>query len=266
MVPESTRPERLAFVPTLLSNLVPLAGIAFLGWSARNVLFVYWIEVGVLVLLYSGLTLFAQREPRPDERTIHPVTLSVPFVNAPSGAIRPVDWLPPIHSRNLRYATGMFVWGLGFWACLSVLMVVLPSPRHVGYDSGMSELVAVVSAAYSPTVLLSVCALVVSRVVTVRREFFGRQTYERLSAPMTAEIPARQVVFWFLLTPVAQFVLPVVALPLVGVFDQRTLVEGGIALLVVAGKLFVEWSNFRAQELGETGGVAGWFTPEELDQ
>lgn len=267
MMPSRSR-DQATFVPILASNLLPLAGIAFLGWRAPDVLFVYWVEIGSLVVLYSGLTLFAQREPNPDERTVSPVTIPVPFLSSRSGSTRPVDSLPPIYYRNVRYAAGLFVWGLGFWLCLSMLMVVLPSPEPLTIPEGRDTVpfgayVSIVANNVSPAALYSALALIVSQVATVGREFLDRRTYERVTAPMTAEVPVRQVVFWFLLTPVAEFVLPLVTLPLVEVFGTRTLTEVGVATVVVLGKLTIEWSAYRARQQEKVDGVAGWFTPEE---
>lgn len=259
--------DRATFLPTLASNLAVLAGIAVLGWRAQNVLFVYWVEIGSFVVIYSGLTLFAEREPSPEGRTVSPVTLPVPFLSSRSGSARPVEWLPPVYYRNVRYAAGLLVWGLGFWLCLSLLMVVLPSPEPLAAPGEASvrlgDYVSIVAAPVSPGTLASVFALIVSKLVNVRRGFLDQRRYERLSAPMTAEIPARQVVFWFLLIPVAQFVVPLLTLPLVDVVGTRTLTQVGVASVVVLGKLTVEWSAFRARQCGESDGVAGWFTPEE---
>lgn len=258
--------EETTVVPVFVSNLVPLAGIAFLGWRVQDVLFLYWLEIGFLVVLYSGLTLFAQRQPNPEDRTIRPMTLSVPILSSRSGMARPVEWLPPIHYRNVSYAAGLLVWGLGFWLCLSMLMVVLPSPETIenpySDPAAISEYVSIFAAVLSPGVVISALALFVSQLDTVRREFLGRQRYKRLSAPMTIEIPVRQIVFLFLLTPVAEFVLPLLLLPLVGLVDTRELFEIGIATVVVLGKLTIEWSAYQARQCEEPSGVGSWFTPE----
>ncbi|NEU56796.1 DUF6498-containing protein [Halorussus sp. MSC15.2] len=255
------------FLPLLASNLVPLAGIAFLGWRVQNVLFLYWLEIGLVVVIYGGLTLFAERKPNPESRTVSPMTVSVPFLSSRSGTTRPVEWLPPIYYRNVSYAAGLLVWGLGFWLCLSVLMVVLPSPVVVENPYSNSEAIyeyaSIFASVLSPEILLSALALLVSQLDSTRRQFLGEARYEQLSAPMTVEIPVRRMVFWFLLTPVAEFVLPLLTLPLAGLFDTRVLFDIGIATLVVLGKLTVEWSSFRARHRENPSGVAGWFTPEE---
>jgi len=103
--------DRAAFLPVLVGNLLPLSGIAFLQWEPAQVLFVYWIEIGFFIALYSGLVLFAERDPRPDDRNINPPTVSIPFLDTPSGPIRPFDRLPSIYPRNVRYATGLLLWG-----------------------------------------------------------------------------------------------------------------------------------------------------------
>lgn len=269
MVPRQQSHGQATFIPILIANLFPLVELIFLDWQIQNVLFIYWIEIGLHVLIYSGLVLFAGREPKPEGRTIDPVTLSVPFLTTNSDSIQPVDWMPPIYGRNVRYAAGLLVWGLGFWACLSVLMIVLPSSESLELPAGstaipIEEYISVISDAYSPEILGNALVLGVSQLLAIRREFFGQQKYEQLSAPMTAEIPVRKVVFWILLTGIAIFVFPIASLPLVAVFDTTTITQIGTAMIVVLGKLTIEWSAFQAQQLEEPKGVARWFTPEKL--
>lgn len=260
--------DRATFIPVIIANLLPLAGIALLGWQPEEILFVYWLEIGSFVVLYSGLLLFAKREPKPDDRTITPPTFSIPLLNTQSGPIRPFESMPPIYRRNVRYTLGLLVWGLVFWWCLAILMIVLPSHGSLELSSSnegvpLRDVISVVAAAFSPVILLNALLLVVSQLVTVRREFFGRQAYERLSAPMIAEIPVRLILFWFLLTIFAQLVFPLLLWPLYATFDTRSVTGIGISALVIFGKLTIEWSTFRARRLEKSNGIARWFTLED---
>ncbi|MDS0475885.1 DUF6498-containing protein [Natrinema sp. 1APR25-10V2] len=250
--------DRAAFVPILVGNLLPLAGIAFLGWRLPFVLFVYWVEIGLLVVTYSGLALFVRRKPRTERRSITPPSISVPFLNTRSGTIRPFERLPPIYRRNVPYAIGLLGWGLGLWWCLSFLMIVQPSqgtPLVWSSEEGifLESIVAIVS----PALLITTMFLFASQLVQIRREFLGEQRYERLSAPMIAEIPIRVIVFWFLLTVFAQLIYPILLWPLFALFDSRTVTELGISSLVVAGNVTIEWSTLKARRLEEPDGFTG---------
>lgn len=260
--------DRTTFLPVLIGNLLPLAGIAFLEWEAAQVLFVYWIEIGIFVVLYSGLVLFAEREPRPDDRNINPPTISIPFLDLRSGPRQPFNRLPPIYPRNVRYALGLFAWGIVFWWCLALLMIVLPSQATLELSSSgegvpIGDVIAVVVAAFSPYVLGNAVVLLVSQLLTIRRAFFGQRTYKRLSAPMIAEIPVRVIVFWFLLAIFAQLVFPLLLWPLYAMFDTIRVTEIAISALVIFGKLTVEWSTFRARWVAKSDGIARWFTHED---
>lgn len=260
--------DRATFLPVLIGNLLPLAGIAFLGWESTQVLFVYWIEIGLFVVAYSGLALFAEREARPDERNISPPTVSLPFFDTRSDPRQPFDRLPPIYPRNVRYAIGLLVWGMVFWWCLALMMIVLPSHETLELSSSgkgvpLREVVSVVATAFSPLVFGNSIGLLVSQLVTIRREFFGQQTYTRLSAPMIAEIPVRVIVFWFLLAVFAQLVFPLLLWPLYAVFDTMRVTEIGISALVIFGKLTLEWSTFQARWVAKSDGIARWFTHED---
>ena len=260
--------DRAAFLPVLVGNLLPLSGIAFLQWEPAQVLFVYWIEIGFFIALYSGLVLFAERDPRPDDRNINPPTVSIPFLDTPSGPIRPFDRLPSIYPRNVRYATGLLLWGIVFWWCLAVVMIVVPSNgslelSYSGEGVPIGDVISVIAAAFSPFVLGNAVVLLVSQLVTIRREFFGQQTYTRLSAPMIAEIPVRVIVFWFLLAIFAQLVFPLLLWPLYAAFDTIRVTEIAVSALVIFGKLTVEWSTFRSRWVAESDGIARLFTHED---
>ncbi|WP_222920252.1 DUF6498-containing protein [Natrinema sp. SYSU A 869] len=269
MATDAQSTGRTAFIPVLVGNLLPLSGIVFLEWEPAQVLFVYWIEIGLFVVLYSGLVLFAEREPRPDERNVSPPTVSIPFLDISSDPIQLFDRLPPIYPRNVRYAIGLLVWGMVFWWCLALMMIVLPSHETLELSSSgegvpIGDVISVVAAAFSPLVFGNVIVLLVSQLVTIRREFFGQQTYTRLSAPMIAEIPVRVIVFWFLLAIFAQLVFPLLLWPLYAAFDTVRVTEIAICALVISGKLTVEWSTFRSRWVAKSDGIARWFSHEDL--
>ncbi|SFS67024.1 DUF6498-containing protein [Halostagnicola kamekurae] len=259
--------EKTAFLPLLVANLFPLAGIAFLEWHPEEVLFVYWLEIGSFVVLYSGLVLFAKRESRPADRNIDPLSFSLPFVNARETPIQPFDRVPAVYPRNVRYAIGLFVWGLVFWWCLAVLMVLMPARATLelsasGEGVPIGDVVSIIGNAFSPAILVNACLLFVSQLVTIRREFFGRRRHERLSAATIAELPIRVILFWFLLTIFAQLVFPLLLWPIALVFDTATVTEVGVSTLVIAGKLTIEWATRESQWSGESSGIARFFTPE----
>ncbi|MFB1063433.1 DUF6498-containing protein [Natrinema sp. H-ect4] len=250
----------------LLGNLFPLAGIAVLGWQLHEVLFVYWLEVGFIVILYSGLVLFASREPRPDDRDFNPPTLNIPLLDTRSGIIQPVDWLPPLYRRNVPYAVGQFVWGIVFWWSLSVLLIIFsyPEPVETGAEGRplFGEGLAAIVATSSPVLLLNGLVLLVSQLLFVRH-FFVHHTYKTLSAPMIAEIPARQIGFWIVVGVVVQIVVPLLLWPVAIVFDAKSAIESGIPLLAVFAKLTMEWSIYGGRWIDQSDGLARWFTPND---
>jgi len=250
-----------------LSTLLPLVGVPVFGWRVPDVLVVYWLELGHLVVLYPVLALFAAREPRPAERTVRPVRLPVPGLGR-TGSLTPVEWLPPVHRRNVPYAAGLFAWSLGFWLLLSALLVALPAPEPLVIPPGLDfprlgDYVAVVAGAVSgPTVVAGGC-LGLGRVVVDGHRFLAGRRHEALSAPMVAELPARVLLFWFLLTPVATFGVPVATLPLADAVGTRTLTVLGVGIVVVSGKLVAESGIHRALSGRAVDGLARWFVPAE---
>lgn len=127
----------------------------------------------------------------------------------------------------------------------------------------LREYISVIAAAFSPAVLVNIILLSISQLLTVRREFFGKQKYQSLSAPMTLDLPVRVVVFWFVLMLFGYLVFPLVTWPLVALLDAETIAEAGISMIVIGGKLTIEWSAFQARRVDEPDGVASWFSPED---
>lgn len=255
-------PDRSLFGLILIANSLPIAGLLVLDWHVYEALFVYWVELGLFVTLYSGLALFAQREATADDRTITPPTISVPFVSSREGSTRPIGRLPPIYYRNVRYVIGMLVFGLAFWFLLSYLFVVLPYPGPLHVRPSVQVVISRIEAASSPARLALAIPLFLAHLAVVRREFFGRRQYERRSAPTIAEIPIRYVLFWLVLSVGTTIVLPVG----MWAFDELGIPTSNgttaIAAVVVGAKLAIEWSQFRARQRDEPAGMARWLTPE----
>ncbi|ODR81467.1 hypothetical protein BG842_24535 [Haladaptatus sp. W1] len=99
-----------AFAPIFLSNLVPLGGFIWLDWHVREMLVVYWLEIVVTLVLYSGAALFAERRVVLEGRTLFLPGVSrnaeldeSTWGTDPEG-IHLTGWLPPIYRRNVRWS------------------------------------------------------------------------------------------------------------------------------------------------------------------
>lgn len=250
---------RGSFPLLLLANLLPLAAIPLRGWRAYEVLFVYWIEIGLCIALYYALALFAQRDPEPDRTgRLHPDPASFP---RRSGSIRLIGRLPPIRYRNVRYVPEALVIALGFWFFSGVLFLDFPNPDLSTVAQGpFREYVDVIAAAFSLEGLGLAILLFGVRLTLVGREFFGRRQYERYSASMLADIPLRMVFYWFGLVIVLQVSLLLGAV-LSGGIDPP-IIQLLISAVVVGSKLGIDRTLFRGPQNG-SGRFARWFVPRE---
>ena len=258
-----------SFRLAVLVSLVLVGAIVVLDWPAQNALFVYWVEIGLSIPLYSVLVLFAKRKPQPNERTIDPLTIPVPFVSRRSGSTRLARWLPPLHWRNGRYAVGLLLGGLVVWSCLATLFVYLPAPDPIRLRpdrSGipLAQALSLVSDAYSHWAVGGGIVLFCGHFWAIHQWFFARRQYTSLSAPMISEMLFRQLAFWFAVTAFAGLVFPIVSLPLVAVVDTRAITEFGLTALAVGGKLTVEWGTLQVRRDETVTKLARWFAPEEI--
>ena len=254
-----TSSVRAASLPLLAANLLPLAAIPFRGWRAYEVLFVYWIEIGLCIALYYALALFAQRDPEPDRTgRLHPDPASFP---RRSGSIRPIERLPPVRYRNVRYVPETLVMALGFWFFCGVLFVDVPNPALSSVSQGpLREYPAVIAAA-ATVEGLALAALLFGVRLVVGRGYFGHRQYERFSPSILADIPLRIVLFWFLLLVALQGVLFVRSL-FAGALDPTATQRLAIAV-VVASKLAIDRSLVRARYRTERSRFSRWFVPGE---
>lgn len=220
------------FLPVLVANLIPLVGVLRLGWDPATLAAVYAIEVVLSIPLAGVKALFAARPP-PEDREAGVISVTEAPLSSKRGAIRPVSCLPPIHLRNVPFASA--VCGAAAWIALVV-------------GVAFSQVFDVPALLSRPAVLASALALVAGEAIDVARDYLGRQRYAETSPYAVVETPARRAFFLMF----ALFALP----PL----DAA---GGGIAVLAafVVVKLLVEWSAFWAthgDDTSSSGRITGW--------
>ncbi|MFH5797287.1 DUF6498-containing protein [Haladaptatus sp. CMAA 1911] len=256
--PNGESAEMTGFLPILLANLVPLGGFIWFDWHIRELLVIYWIEIVVTLVLYSGAALFAERRVVLEGRTMflpgigRDTELDESKWDTDPDGIRLAGWLPPLYRRNLELVAWSLVWGVGF----SALPLAL-------YRS-------TIESAITPVVVGSAVIMAVSQLARVRREFFGNHQYETMSVHMVLEIPCRIIAFmavWMMLLHVPGMFFLVGA---VVMFEDiarsvltRNVIEICYVTAVLVGKFTVEWSQFRVSHAENPGRIADWFTPQD---
>ena len=268
----------LATTLILVSNAVPVAGVAILGWRASEILVLYLIEVVVMVAAYSVAALFAKQPIVLEDREFYIVGYGrYEEINEDrwNDGAEPLDLsesvlpdvinsrLPPIYRRNFAVvgrSLAIVLFLAMLWAYLSN---VVSSP---------------VAALGSPTVILGAIAVCTSQLAELRREYFAPNTYEDWSAYMTIEAAQRVVAFYIVLG-VAVVPVTIIGILLLGLLLDPALdgvvIPGSVggtagadlsvlAAVVVfaAGKAAVDWSRRSVGIRADAGGLAGWFTPE----
>ena len=268
----------LATTLILVSNAVPVAGVAILGWRASEILVLYWTEVVVMVAAYSVAALFAKQPIVLEDREFYIVGYGrYEEINEDrwNDGSEPLDLsesvlpdvvtsrLPPIYRRNFAVvgrSLAIVLFLAMLWAYLSN---VVSSP---------------VAALGSPTVILGAIAVCTSQLAELRREYFAPNTYEDWSAYMTIEAAQRVVAFYIVLgvavVPVTIIGILVLGLLLDPALDGVVIPGsvGGTAgadlsvlaavVVFAAGKAAVDWSRRSVGIRADAGGLAGWFTPE----
>ncbi|WP_339103791.1 DUF6498-containing protein [Haloterrigena salinisoli] len=219
----------IGFAPTLVANLLPLAGVLAFGWDAATLVTVYALEVFLSFPLTAAKALFAQQPPKWDDGDGEDEEPTISDeLKQRRGSAKPVSWLPPVYPRNVPFVRTVF---FGFaWVSIAIATV-------------LSEVVPVADVLRRPEVVVSVVALVAAYSADVWRDYLRGGRYETVSAYEVVEAHIGQTLFLV-------FVLMVVPSP------ENA---GGTALLggFVLGKVLVDWASFRADH-GEPGRLTGW--------
>lgn len=243
------RPPRNAsvgFVPILLANLVPLAGVVRLGWDADTLVTTYTLELFLAVPVTALKTLFAQRPPRSD-RDSNFISPSRELTRK-RGSVVLSRWLPPVYPRTVPFIASLAV----PMAWLAAFLVL-----------ALSEANALTAVFSRPTVVVSVLGLLVSQAIDTWRDYIRGGRYQETSPDTVAEQAARQTLF-------------VVSLLLVLEGVTRESRPASITTVVLAvfvgGKLLTEWASYRAShdDAADTMGFTGWLAgpkqgPESTD-
>jgi hypothetical protein len=257
--PQLARRDVVAFLPILAANLVPLGGITLFDWRVSELLVIYWIEVCVMLFLYSVVALFAKRPIVTDRRTFY-----LPGVSEDDDCGSKLERkrvgisvpgpLPPIYPHDLGVILLSFGWGAAFW--IGPILAF--------------EIQEVVLEAFSPLVVATTGGIVLSHLIELRREFFGAKKYTEMSAHMVLEIPLRIILFPIVLFAfIVFFAWPFLAfvfliLPeAMGISWTAPRIEFVFVTTVVLLKLTVEWARFWADRDPDPGRVTRWFLPQD---
>ena len=221
----------LWFLPAIVANVLPLAGVVWFSWEPETLVTIYAPELLTMLSLAGVKALFAGKPPASDrEKGIFDVSES--DLTEKRGNVVLHDWLPPIYPRNVPFAAAVIsggVW-LGFF-------IFAP----------LADVVPVLDILSRREVLLSVAMLAVGQVAETGLAYFRSGRYAAVSPYAVVEIPARQGLF-------------------LSVFLFVVTVGGATPVLVVfvAVKVLFEWSGVRV-ERGNGGRLTGWLSGPDSD-
>jgi hypothetical protein len=232
----SSRPDPTPFanfLPVLVANLVPLAGVLWLGWSAATLVVIYVFELLASAVIAGGKALFAQQSPADPAEKLETTIEEAPLLEK-RGTIT-IRGLPPVHLRNIPFATSVAPLVLFVLLCSILVLFLSGGIAREGQPTG--------------EVAVPIVILVGSHLVETWREYFDTGQY-RETTPAAVIEPAKRDVstfFFFLLI-----------LYMVQSLGGTTPILGGLVLF----KIVLEWSAFRADHGGSDRltGVVNWLS------
>lgn len=144
--------SRVSFVGVLLANAASLVAIWWSGWSAHALLLVYWLETGVVTVVYAAKILRAEAEDDPEN--LRSWTL----------AGNPPERYVGEDSRTV--ADALVLNYVGPWIAFGAIVVVLGFTEQFAFARPL-------------TVALATGSLLVYHVFSYRYEYLGLEEYER---------------------------------------------------------------------------------------
>lgn len=229
----AVRPGRrqglLNSAPILVANLFPPVAVLRFGWPPETLVVVYLLELLFSFPLAGAKALFARRLPRGDNGDSSLVEVSSGLTGK-RGSVEVASRLPPVYLRDLPFAAAVVTGATWFVIITGV---------------AFSNVFTIADALARPGVLFGVATLVVGQSVEAWRDYVRDGGYETASPHSVVETATRQAVF--------------VAVLLLVVPGADGLDAVGSLVVLVSGKLLVEWSARRARH-GGGGRITGWLS------
>jgi len=176
------RAEPVTVLLLVSANLVPLVGVLYFDWDVFSVLFLYWIENGVVGVLNVPKILLTARNPDHDEGA-HVVYRAIAF---------------PLH-----YGIFWFVHGIAVFALTAGFA------SSTGTDLGLGVRTALADTG----LLLAVIALILSHVANFWFNYVGRREYLRTTPEKQQTEPYPRMVALHVTIVVGGFAIVVLGQP-----------------------------------------------------
>ncbi len=172
----------------IAANLIPLFGVLFAGWSAFDVVFLFWLENAVIGFfnVCKLLTLGLRGNPHTDQEEFEP------YVSAPLRLVSVMGMLFVSAFFTFHYGMFMFVHG--------IFIVALLAPRGPGPVAGFDpfDLGKHVQEAITGDLAWPFLALFASHAFSFAYNFLGRREYARVSGRDLMTGPYARVVIMHL--------------------------------------------------------------------
>ncbi len=195
----------------IVANLVPLAGVLFLGWDLHVLLVAYWIESGVVGVESVAKILRAEGEDDPDELP------SIEFNDRSAESFV---------GRSNRAIAVFFAFHYGvFWVVHGVFVLLFPG-IFAGMDAAAPSVVAIAAA-----------SLAAYHAVSYRVNYLGEREYEG-TGPVTLMVePYRRVFVLHLTVLFGAFAVAAVGAPI-----------GALVVMILVKTVLDLWGHWKEHE------------------
>lgn len=238
-------------------NIIPFLPMIYFQWQVHELLFIYWIEIGLAIGLYSVILLFAQPNAR-SERKIEKLDTTPESKTVDQTRLN--NRLPPLYWQNSGHVFGALIFGLIFWYLSHYGFLTLSNPDlGVGARPELQETIPILEAGFSAEGIGIALVLFAVRLAILKRTFFRYRTYESMQAPTLTEISRRYSASLLPLV-IVTFVL---SLSLT-IISAQSLVYIAIILVLVPGKIFIDFSVIQIHLQNRQGTFSWWLLSREF--
>lgn len=222
------------------ANVIPLAGVLFLGWRVFDIVFVYWLEnviIGVINLLKIVTS-------APDAELVKE-RFEKRLASLPSDQREQLEKLTAggtAWQASKLFFAPFFAVHYGMFCFVHGAFVGLLANDRGLFGHSMNPLGTAVEALHGPTLLVAAIGLTVSHLVSYFRNYLGRGEYRRLTPPELMFLPYGRVVVLHIAIVFSGFLVMTLGSPV------------WLLVLLVIGKTLFDLKL----HLREHQGGAGW--------
>ena len=193
MIP-SAAPPSLASIVLIVSNAIPLLGVAFWGWNMFSVIALYWME-NVIIGAINILKMIASN-PEPEEIEKGHALQTEAFRQAFKAAYDKTPHAGALHHGSKLFIVPFFTFHYGMFCAVHGMFVFVLFGGDGGLHGGspFDAIGRLTGSLFQGGLGFAIVALAASHLVSFATNYIGKGEYRRLTVPQLMVQPYGRII------------------------------------------------------------------------